>query len=271
MSQPRPAAAVAGALALLSVLALSAGCAATPAAGGVQVQVLAALRDAYQHTTALPAVAADVTETLQSGASPVLAGQGSVVLEFARRTGQTQLTVGGTRTVVAVRVGDVFFEASTPAALNGQGHDLAQAGQQDPDTLPQIQAPGLDPFQLTTLLGAVAWSDSVTGLEPVVSEDATGQHTAYQVGVDTAKLAAHEPPGDRTWLDALAHRPGGAVVTLSATVSQGRLDTVSAQLPVPAPALPPRASALPTPAPLSVLVAEQFSYTRRPAAITTPT
>ena len=174
-------------------------------------------------------------------------------------------------TVVAVRSQNTFYEAKTEQALAGTGRDLIQTGHSDPAQLPQIQAPGLDPLQVLTLLGASLWPDSVTNAEPVVSADSSGQHTVYQLTVITAKLAAHEPAADRTWLKTLAADPQGAAITLDATITQGRLNTLSATLPVPMPQAMAKkvgeASALPTPAPMSVYVSQTFSYSIHPAAI----
>lgn len=253
---------------------LAAGCAYGTATPSARQQVLDLVRDARQRTTALAAASADVTETVQSGTDPVAQGKGTATWEFPRGTGEMRLTVDGRTTVVAVRVKNTFYEGRSRQSLAGTGRDLVRVGGQNPGAMPQIQAPGLDPFQVTTLLDAASWPDCVVTAEPVVTLDTAGRSTDYQMAVDTARLAAHEPPADRAWLTQMSRQEGGAVVTVVATIDRGRLGTVSAQLPIPKPAAlakpAPGASALPTPQPMTVVVSERFGYTGRPAPIDVP-
>ncbi|MEU9790260.1 hypothetical protein AB0E27_06470 [Streptomyces sparsogenes] len=264
----------AGGLAAALAAVLATGCAYTTAPPSAGEQLVERVRGAYGRTTALPAVSAAVTETVQSGTSPVAQGTGTVTWEFARKTGETRLTVDGRTPVVAVRVKDTFYEARTRASLAGTGRDLVRDGGRDAKALPQIQAPGLDPFQLTTLLDATSWPDSLVSAQPVVTSDADGRHTEYQLGVDTAKLAAHAPAGDKAWLTEMSRRPGGATVTVVVTLAHGRIATLAARLPVPGPPSAAKAatgaSALPTPKSMSILVSARFDYATKPDRITPP-
>jgi hypothetical protein len=253
---------------------LATGCAYTAATPSAQQQVIGLVHSAYQRTTALPAVTAAVTETVESGTVAVAQGKGTVTWEFPRETGETRLTVDGRTPVVAIRVKNIFYEGKTPESLAGTGQDLGRTGARDPGAMPQIQAPGLDPFQLTTLLDATSWPDCVMNSKPVVTSDAAGQHTEYQLGIDTAGLAAHKTAADRAWLTEMSHQAGGSVVALVATLVHGRISTLSARLPIPRPPSDAKtasaAGALPTPKPVTILVTEQFAYTKSPDPITTP-
>ncbi|KUO11012.1 hypothetical protein [Streptomyces sp. DSM 15324] len=252
---------------------LTAGCAYTAAAPSAQQQVVDELRGAYQHITALPAVTAAVTETVQSGTVAVTQGKGTLTWEFPRRTGETSLTVAGDTTVVAVRAGDTFFEGRNHKTLAGSGRDLTDDGRTAPQSMPQIQAPGLDPFQLMVLLDGTRWPDAVVTSQPVVTSDDSGQHIEYQLGVDTARLAAHQRPADRAWLREMSRQPGGKVVSLVATLKQGRVATLTAVLPVAKPSSTPTTKLTgPAPAvkPVTVVVAAVFSYEKRPTRIAVP-
>ncbi|WP_152626706.1 hypothetical protein [Streptacidiphilus carbonis] len=253
---------------------LAAGCASSPTMPTATQQVHSTLLSAYHRTTALSATTASVNETVESGTDPVETAQGAVTLEFSRKRGETQLTINNTDKVVVLRAGDIFFEAKTQSGLNGTGQNLIQVGRQSPQAMPQVQAPGLDPFQLTTLMGAIDWNDSILNMEPVVTEDATGQHTEYQLTVSTAKLAKHEPVADQTWLTTLSTQPGGAEITVDATLSQGRIQTLSAHLPIATPQAATKAAAskgaLPAPQAMTIQVALQFNYTQQPQPIQVP-
>jgi hypothetical protein len=255
-------------------LFLAAGCASSPALPTAQQQVRSTLLSAYHGTTALPSTTAGVHETVESGTDPVATAQGAMTLEFARHEGETQLTVDSTDKVVLLRAGDRYFEAKTESGLRGTGQNLVQVGQRRPQAMPQVQAPGLDPFQLTTLMGALDWNDSVVALEPVVVEDATGQHTQYQMTVSTARLAEHEPAADRIWLTTLSTQPGGSEIILDVTVAQGRIQTLSGRLPIAGPQTETKAAAakapIPTPPAMTIQVALQFDYARQPALISVP-
>ncbi|MBC9729845.1 hypothetical protein [Streptomyces sp. TRM68367] len=253
---------------------MAAGCAATPDVPSSQGQVLSSLRSAYTNTQAQHTVTASVTETVESGVDTEAEGKGTAVLDFARGLGQTKLTVNGQMSVVAFRDQDKIFEAKSQAALAGKAESLLQVAHRNPDMLPQIQAPGLDPFQLTTLLKAVQWNDDVLNTEPVVVADSSGQHTEYQVTVSTAKLAVHVPAPDRAWLTALSRQTGGSSITLDATVSHGQLMTLAAHFPVPRPKLTRRAAkitaALPKPAPVTVLVTDRFTHSAHLPSLSIP-
>ncbi|MET8009871.1 hypothetical protein ABZU86_23535 [Streptomyces sp. NPDC005271] len=264
----------AGGLASVLVAALATGCANTAAPPSARQQVIDRVHHAYERTTALPAVSAALTETVASGTSAVAQGKGTAVWEFPHRRGETRMTVNGQTPVIALRVEDTFYEGRTRKALAGTGRDLARTGARNPTAMPQIQAPGLDPFQLTTLLGATSWPDTLESAQPVVTSDDSGQHTEYQLGIRTARLATHAKGADRTWLTAMSRQPGGEVVTVAARLSHGRISTLSAQLPIPKPHSlakePKGASIAPTPRPMTVLVSAEFSYVKKPQPLAVP-
>ncbi|MGH3627415.1 MAG: hypothetical protein ACRDRL_08265 [Sciscionella sp.] len=240
------------------------------------------LLNAYEQTTTAPGASIDVSQTVQSGTDPIAEAKGSYTVWFKARTGQTSLTLqgpNGSTTLVAIRAGSAFYSAKTQDKLSGNRMDLAAVGRGDPTKLPQIQAPGVDPFQLTTLLGAVQWPDTVKSLGPVVVDDSTGRHTEYQITIDTARLATHQDATDRAWLQAMASEPRGDLVTLETTVQNGRIDKITASLPIPAAPIPkiqpgkrsaPATPAYQTPPPASVVITEQFDYSAQPAPVHQP-
>jgi hypothetical protein len=262
------------AVAVLALLPLAtAGCAYSAPAEQSQVQQIGQmLLNAYEASTTVPGVLVTVTQTAQSGIDPVADANGSYALWFSRKIGRASLTIQdaeGSSSLVAVRAGSSFYSAATQGKLAGSRVDLNVIGQRDPDVLPQIESPWIDPFQLTTLLGAVQWPDAIRTLGPVVVADSTGRHVEYQMTVDIAELARHESGADRDWLQAMGREPGGGLVTLDVTLQNGQISLVSASAPIPATPLPavargkqarPSAGALQTPPPASVVITAEFRY-----------
>ncbi len=259
------------------LLLLATGCAYGQAGPEPQATLGETVLGAYERTVSTQGVAASVEETVQSGTDPVVQASGSSVLWFSERAGEIQLTIGGTTdSINAVRIGDKFFQGPTPSALAKNELNLAEG--QHPEKLPQIVSPGLDPFQLTTLLGAIRWPETIISIGPVVIADAAGQHTAYQMTIDTAKLANHEPPADMLWLLGMSHEPNGATVTLEVTIDHGQIHTLTGRLPVPslsAGADPGKVAGQPPVSlpmlPTSTMIAtEQFNYQQPVAKVTAP-
>jgi hypothetical protein len=281
--------ATATAAALVAAAAALAGCAAYPtsAAGDVRAQVERSVKAAYLGTTTRPAVVTSVTVTVRSGADTIATGNGAADLWFTGTRGRTTLSVDnatGRASVTAVRLGPSFYEADTPAHLAAGRHDLVTQSAADPRDLPQIQAAGLDPFQLTTLLSAVQWPDAVADAQPRVSTVAgqSAPQTSYELVVDTARLAAHVDPADRGWLTELTGELHGARLAVAVTLDGGRLATITADLPVPAPrsaaarnkkipaAAGPSPSLPPTPTSLDAVVSEKFDYRTQAQPVAAP-
>jgi hypothetical protein len=259
----------------LLVLLAVAGCAG-PRSVQPQSELGRTLLAAYEHSVSVQGVAASVQETLRSGTEPVAEGTGSMALWFAEHAGQTRLTMeDSSTTVTAIRVNDRFYQGDTRSDPAKNAQDLVSVGRQDPSRLPQIRTPGLDPFQLTTLLDAVQWPDAIPTLGPVAVADSVGVHTDYQIVVDTAKLAQHAPAADAPWLRAMSREPEGAEITLDVGIVGGRIASLSGQLPVLTPPvaadLHKPATATATPQPMNIVVAETFSYQQSPAKVSAPT
>jgi hypothetical protein len=271
------------AAALVFVPLAGAGCAssATPKQSEVQ-QIGQMLLNAYEASTVVPGVMAEVSQTADSGTDPVAEAKGSYTLWFKRQIGQASLTVQdaeGATSLVVVRAGSSFYSATTRNKLAESRMDLTSVGQRDPDGLPEIQSPGLDPFQLTTLLGSVRWPDSIQSLGPVAVADSTGRHIEYQMTVKTADLARHESGADKEWLQAMGHEPRGELVTLDLTINNGQISVASASLPIPEMPLPvvphgkPAGSSSPklqTPPPASVVITAQFDYSKQVPVVSQP-
>ena len=283
---------MATAAALVAAAAALAGCAAYPttATSDVPSQVEHTVRAAYLGTTARPAVDANVTVTVRSGVDTIATGTGTADLWFTGTRGRTTLSVDdatGHTSVTAVRIGPSLYEGDTPAHVAAGRHDLVTQSASDPRDLPQIQAVGLDPFQLVTLLSAVQWPDAVADAQPRVTAVAgqTAPQTSYELVVDTARLAAHVDPADRGWLTELTGELHGARLAVAVTLDGSRIATIAADMPVPTPQIiqPPDkknppvtstpttrpSSAQPSaPASLDAVVSEQFDYrsTAQPVA-----
>ena len=271
------------AVAVLASLPLAtAGCASGIPAEQSQVQQIGQLLlNAYEASTTVPGVLVSVTQTVQSGVDPVAGAKGWYALWFNRKIGQASLTIqdaAGSTSLVAVRDGYSFYMAPTQGKLAGDRVDLNGIGQRAPGSLPQIQSPWIDPFQLTTLLGSVQWPDSIHSLGPVVVTESAGRHVEYQVTVDTTELARHESGADRDWLAAMGREPRGRLVTLDVTLQNGQISTVSASAPVPAMPLPVVArgkrarssAAMRTPPPASVVITAAFRYGKPVPAVNQP-
>lgn len=257
----------------------AAGCAygATAQQSPVQ-QIGQMLLGAYEASTSAPGVVAEVSQTVQSGVDPVAQVNGSYTLWFKRQIGQSSLTMqnaGSSTAFVVIRAGSSFYSATTPGGLAGTRVDLNAVGQRSPDTLPQIQSPGMDPFQLITLLGSVQWPDSIKSLGPVVVTDSTGKHTEYQITVNTAELARHESGADKEWLGAMDREPNGKFVTLDVALDNGKISVASASVPLPAapsPAVPDGKGPLvpQAPAPGSVVITADFDYGKQAPVVKEP-
>jgi hypothetical protein len=259
----------------------AAGCAYGAPAQQPQVQQIGqTLLNAYETSTAAPGVMAEVSQTVQSGIDPVAQAKGSYVFWFKRQIGQASLTIQdaeGSTSLVAVRAGASFYRAPNQNKLAENRIDLTNVGQRTPDNLPEILSPGMDPFQLTTLLGALQWPDSIQSLGPVAVADSTGKHIEYQITVDTDNLARHESGADKEWLQAMAREPRGKFVTLEITLDNGQIGTASASLPlppVPLPAVPkekrPTSPSLQTPPPGSVVITADFEYGKQVPVLKKP-
>jgi hypothetical protein len=257
--------------------AVLAGCAQGRADEDSDGQVSRLLKAAYATTVARKSLAASVTVTVASGVTEVERGSGSASLWFAERAGRTDFSAvnaTGSTTVVAVRLGDDFYEGRTQADLAGHLQNLVEGGQRDAQSLPQVRAAGLDPFQLLTLFSAVDWPGSVVAGKPVVKVDSAGQRTEYRLTVDARELARHVRPADRGWVTALAGQSAGHQVVLTATLNEHGIKTVSADLPVPTP--PPAHkdgetwTAPPTSVPVHATVTDQFDYGKAVAPVARP-
>jgi hypothetical protein len=270
------------AVAMLAFLpAAAAGCAYGVPSQQSQVQQIGEqLLSAYETSTSAPGVVVQVSQTAQSGVDPFASVKGSYALWFKRQIGQANLTVQdaeGSASLVVVRAGSSFYSAATQKGLAKNRVDLITVGQRNADDLPQIQSPGMDPFQVTTLLGSLQWPDSIHSLGPVAVTDSTGRHTEYQITVDTAKLALHESETDKEWLQAMGRESHGKFVTLEVTLNAGRISVVSASLPLPSAPLPSVPSGkkssgakLQTPPPAAVLITAEFDYSKQVPAVANP-
>jgi len=270
-------------VAVLVLLPLAAGCAYNATVEQSEVQQIGQmLLGAYEASTSVPGVVVDVSQTAQSGMDPIAEAKGSYFLWFERQIGQSILTIRdieGSTSLVVVRAGPSFYSATTQSKLAESRMNLISVGQRDPGNLPQIQSPGIDPFQLTTLLGSVQWPDAIHSLGPVAVTDSTGRHIEYQITVDTTDLAHHESGADKDWLQAMGHEPHGKLITLDITLNNGQISVASASLPIPAMPLPTVAhekrvgSSVPklqTPPPASVIITAQFEYSKQVPVVIQP-
>lgn len=280
------------AVALLAFLPLAAaGCAyGTPTPQSRVQQVGQTLLGAYEATATLPAVQAQVSQSVRSGVDLLADANGSYDLWFKRHVGQATFTVQsveGSAYMTVLRSGNSFYSTTShdkPAehqvassSLAKSRIDLNSAGREDSSQLPQIQSPGMDPFQVATLLGSLQWPDSIRSLGPVAVSDASGQHIEYQVTVDTSNLARHESGPDREWLRAMAREPHGKLVTLEIMLADGRIATASVNFPLPPPKLPAvqpgkRSIGVKVNSPIqaTVAVTATFEYGRKVPTITIP-
>lgn len=257
----------------LAVIFLTAGCAGVSNTPDVHTATGRTLLSAYQKVVATNGLSASLTELVESGTDPIAEGQGTTDLWFGSRSGETRLTVDTTATVVALRTSDEFYEGKTASTVGANRQDLSTTAREDPQSMPEIQAPGVDPFQITTLLSAIQWPDTILDVGPVVVSDSTGQHTEYEMTLDTSRLAGHVGGTDRAWLSALAAEPGGKTVTLDATLSGGVIASVTARVPLPNPQLPSTKSVptyLPSPAPVTITITETFDYGKPAQKVTPP-
>ena len=261
--------------------ALIAGCAQGPRDTSVQSQVSQLLRSAYDVTVSRTSLEASIDISVKSGVDLIESGRGTTSVWFAKNAGQTQLSAkNGTSsaTVIAVRLGNSFYEAPTQGELAAHKMDLIQLAKQNPDTLPEIQAAGLDPYQLLTLFSAVKWPESVLSEQPTVTADSTGRRTDYEVVIDVQRLSQYVSAADSGWLKVMARESGGASITVTASLDKNGVSTMTASLPVPASR--PVASgggsthttkiAPPTAPQLRVIVTETFDYNKPVSPITAP-
>lgn len=257
------------------------GCAYSVPTQRSQVQQIGEqLLSAYETTTSSPGLLVQVSQTAQSGVDPFARVTGSYALWFKRQIGEANLTIQdaeGSAPLVVVRAGPSFYSAETRQGLAKNHLNLIAVGKRNPNDLPQIQSPGMDPFQVTTLLGSLQWPDSIHSLGSVAVADSTDRHIEYQITIDTAKLAGHESGADREWLQAMGRESRGKLVTLEVTLATGRISVVSASLPLlsdPLPSVPSgkkyAGAKLRKPPPAAVLVTTKFDYGKQVPAVTRP-
>jgi hypothetical protein len=118
----------------------------------------------------------------------------------------------------------------------------------------------------------VKWPAAISGERPVLIAGSTGQHTDYEITVDTAKLSPLLPQEKRAWLAEMARESKGNAVTLEVTVENGRINSITGDVPVPSPSLhqvrkPGQVPAIPR---LHALITMQFDYGKRGGVITVP-
>lgn len=269
-------------LAVTSATLLVGGCAHGPRIATIGQQVNSTVHDAYLRTVSVGTVESSIQIFIQAGPDTLTGVKGNAALNFRDGTAEATLTLepGGPMTVVSTS--EQMFEghpATAPAAgMAWNTIDLQRNAQKDPSQLPQIQAPGLDPFQLPTLLEAVRWPTAIAGERPVFMTSAHGTVTNFEILVDTAKLSALLHKADRAWLAEMSRETGGKTISLSVAVEQGRIKSITADLPVPAPAMP-KTSKKPkvtvtapsfTPPPLHAVIELQFDYRAPAISISVP-
>jgi hypothetical protein len=263
---------ISGGFGLLLVLA---GCGTHETPDAAQ-QVMDTVHSAYLRTTSAGPLTTSVRVLIDSGTDPIAGAEGTATLDLSKALGEANLTLspGGQMTVVSTR--DYLFEghAAVGAKTGTQWITVntLQSAQTDPTQLPQIQEPGIDPLQIPTLLDAVKWPGTIVGERPVLIDDSSGNYIDYEITVDTARLAALLPTTARGWLSLMAREPGGKDITLDITIANGRINSVTGDMPVPPPPLPTRRKQVKVPitTPLHAVVGIQFEYSKHAATITVP-
>lgn len=268
---------------LLCVSMAAAGCGQQATADQSQVQQIGEmLLGAYKASTSVPGVEVQVAQNAQSGTDTFAEAKGSYSLSFKRDIGESDLRLqnaNGLTSIVSVRSGASFYSAKSSKNLAGSKIDLDRVGDRSPGGLPEVQAPGIDPFQLITLLGSVQWPDSLRSLGPVVVSDSTGRHVEYQVTVNTGNLSRHEHGADREWLQEMSREPAGKSVTIEVTLAGGRISVITASLPMPPESVPaiPRGkqggsvkSGVQAPPPSTIVTTAEFQYDKRVPVIQRP-
>jgi hypothetical protein len=156
-------------------------------------------------------------------------------------TGQLSLLPGGKMSLIRNR-GALLEGRPSPkpgAPEQWTTLNLLDLGQRVPGSLPEVQAPGVDPFELITLLRGIDWKSDISEEWPVVVATSTGQQTEYQVTLSTKRLSHLLGNPDRAWVNALSDEKGGGRVTLQVTLDHGRIGSISGDLPIPAASLGP--------------------------------